>query len=105
MVPRFRRWTLGAVSSLSDLEDESGTDTCQETDTKPITMRFGKALVSDFEGLNLFMQEVSLLRTVLEGEYQYNVICKCPADWLEDYRPMFSKVIEPVRNGRAKSLR
>jgi len=80
-------------------------DTYEETNTKTITTGFGKALVSDFNGSKLFMQEVGLRATVLGGTYQYNVICKCPADRLEDYRPMFSKVIESVRNGRAKSLR
>ena len=80
-------------------------DTYGETNTKTIKRGFGKALVSDFNGSKLLMQEVGLRVTVLGGKSQYNVICSCPADRLEDYRPMFSKVIESVRNGRAKSFR
>ena len=77
-------------------------DTYEETNAKT---SFGKALVSDFNGSKLLMQEVGLRATVLGGQYQHNLICKCPADRLAEDRPMFSKVIESVRNGRAKGLR
>lgn len=99
---------MDALRSAADYQIEKMKveyDTYEETNTKTIKTGFGKALVSDFNGSKLLMQEVGLRATVLGGKYQYNVICKCPADRLEDYRPMFSKVIESVRNGRAKSFR
>ncbi len=66
-------------------------DSYEETNTRMLDCKLGKGMVSQFNGSKLLLRA-----TLLGSQYQYNVICKCPADRIEAYTPVFERVIKSV---------
>jgi len=71
-------------------------DSYDEVQDRILDCKLGKGCVSQFSGSKVFLKAQGLRGTLLGSQYQYNVICKCPADRIEEYTPVFEHVIKSV---------
>lgn len=67
-------------------------DKYEETDPVKIQTGFGSARMSEFVGTKVFSTEYGVRVTLLGNLYQFNMICKCPKDRLEEYKPVFERM-------------
>lgn len=72
-------------------------DTYEELGDRILDCKLGKGCVSEFRGSKVFLKSQGFRATLLGSQFQYNVICKCPADRIEEYKPVFEHVIKSVR--------
>ncbi|MEZ6121874.1 MAG: hypothetical protein R3C49_01720 [Planctomycetaceae bacterium] len=68
----------------------------EETEPQKIETGFGEGRVSDFVGSGALSSEYGIRATVISNQYQYNIICKVPKKRLEEYRPVFERIIKSV---------
>lgn len=67
-----------------------------ETPPETITSRFGEGRVSSFTGRALFSSVCGLRATLIANQYQYTVICRCPESRLDEYSPVFKRIIASI---------
>ena len=68
-------------------------DEYEESEPETIESRFGEGRISDFKGTKLFSATHGVRATLVSNQYQFNVICRCPEDRLEEYKPIFKRII------------
>lgn len=73
-------------------------DEYEESEPQKIDSRFGEGRISDFTGTKLFSSSYGVRATLVSTRYQYNVICRCPQDRLDEYRPIFKRIIQSIGN-------
>lgn len=71
-------------------------DAYEETQPEKIDTGFGEGRVSDFTGKNTLSSEHGVRATLISNQFQYTVICRCPKDRMEEYRPIFRKIISSI---------
>lgn len=68
----------------------------EESEPRKIDSGFGEGRVSDFTGGSALSTEYGVRASLIANEYQYNVICKCPQKRLEEYKPIFERIVKSV---------
>lgn len=68
----------------------------EESEPRKIDSGFGEGRISDFTAKNTFSSEYGVRATLIANQYQYNVICTCPKSRLEEYKPVFEKIISSI---------
>ncbi len=76
---------------------EAEYDTYEELGDRILDCDLGKGCVSEFRGSKVFLKSQGFRATLLGSQFQYNVICKCPAERIDEYKPVFEHVIKSVR--------
>lgn len=68
----------------------------EETEPVPIETGFGEGRICEFTAGSTFSTEYGVRATLIANQYQYNVICKCPKKLLEEYKPVFERIIKSI---------
>lgn len=76
---------------------EAEYDTYEELGDRILDCDLGKGCMSEFRGSKVFLKSQGFRATLLGSQFQYNVICKCPAERIDEYKPVFEHVIKSVR--------
>lgn len=71
-------------------------DEYSESPPEKIDSGFGEGRISSFNGTAMFSNICGLRATLVSNQYQYTIICRCPADRLEEYDPIFRRLIASV---------
>lgn len=71
-------------------------DEYSESPPEKIDSGFGEGRISTFNGKAMFSNICGLRATLVSNQYQYTIICRCPADRLEEYDPIFRRLIASV---------
>ncbi len=87
---------VAAIHAWQREKLETEFDSYEETAPQVIETGFGSGRVSEFTRTKLFTTEYGLRATVIGGQFQYNILCRCPKDRLDEYRPVFEEVIRSV---------
>lgn len=68
----------------------------EETEPVKIETGFGTGRICDFTGGSALSTDYGVRASMIANQYQYNVICTAPQKRLEEYRPVFERIIQSV---------
>ena len=72
-------------------------DSYEETPIEVIQTGLGEGRICEFTASKTFSKSYGLRATLLTTQFQFNVICTCPKNDLDAYRPIFRKLINGIR--------
>jgi len=98
-LPDELRDQLDPIIAVHDFQREMMTakyETYEETDPVKIETGYGNGRISDYEAGSTFSTVYGVRATLITNQYQYNVICRVPKKRLEEYRPVFERIIQSI---------
>lgn len=87
---------IAGIHDFMKLKMEDNYGNYQEEDPVPIESGCGDGRISNFVGKDVLSSEHGVRATVQCHQFVYNIICKCPEKRLEEYRPVFERIISSV---------
>lgn len=84
------------VHEFQRIKMEANYNSYEETEGVPIDTGCGEGRVSEFVGSEVLSSEYGLRASIMCHQYVYGVVCKCPKKRLEEYKPVFEKIISSV---------
>ncbi len=87
---------VAAVHEFQQMKVAANYDKYEETEPRPIDTGCGEGRICEFTGTSLLSTEYGMRATLLCHQYQFNVICKCPKKRLEEYKPVFERIVTSI---------